>query len=79
MPCVPLTWSSTLCATVWLTTAALAPVYDVLTLTVGGEICGYYAIGSCVAAIEPAMTMISEMTMANIGRWIKNLDKTPPP
>ena len=50
-----------------------------LTLTVGGEICGYCAIGSCVAAIEPAMTMISEMTMANIGRWIKNLDKTPPP
>ena len=37
MPCVPLTWSSTICATVWLTTEALAPVYVVLTLTVGGE------------------------------------------
>ncbi len=39
-----------------------------MPLTVGGEICGYCAIGSCVAAIAPAMTMMSETTMAKIGR-----------
>ena len=46
MPCVPLTCSSMICATVWLTTLALAPVYAVPTVIVGGEICGYCAIGS---------------------------------
>ena len=57
-----------ICATVSLTTAAEAPVYVVLTEIVGGEICGYCAIGSCVAEIAPTITMISETTIAKIGR-----------
>ena len=68
MPCVPLTCCSMICATVSLTTEAFAPVYVVLTETVGGEICGYCAIGSCTAAMRPTMTMMSEMTIAKIGR-----------
>ena len=79
MPCVPLICCSTTCATVSLTTDAFAPVYEVLTDTVGGEICGYWAIGSWNAASTPTMTMIIEMTIANIGRCIKNFDKMPPP
>jgi hypothetical protein len=51
-------------------------VYVVLRLTVGGEICGYWAIGKERRDKAPKMTMIMEMTMAKIGRRIKKLDMT---
>jgi hypothetical protein len=46
---------------------------------VGGEICGYWEIGSWTAEIRPTITIIIEITIAKIGRCIKNFDKTPPP
>jgi hypothetical protein len=46
----------------------------VLTVIVGGEICGYCAIGRLKAEIVPKITMIKDITIANIGRFIKNLD-----
>ena len=41
---------------------------------VGGEICGYCAIGRLTREISPRSTMISETTIAKIGRRIKNFD-----
>src|SRR6187455_1794156 len=43
-------------------------------VTVGGEISGYCAIGSTLAAIKPASTNRIEMTAAKIGRSMKNFD-----
>jgi len=37
-------------------------------LTVGGEIWGYWAMGRLNADKRPKITIISEMTMAKIGR-----------
>ena len=75
MPSVPLTDCSMTCATVSLTTEALAPTYVVETLMVGGEIRGYWATGSESPANTPMMTNAIAMTMAKIGRRIKNFGK----
>ena len=41
---------------------------------VGGEIWGYCAMGRVRREMVPRSTMIMEMTMAKIGRLIKNFD-----
>ncbi len=43
-------------------------------VTVGGEISGYCAIGSTLAAINPASTNRIAMTPEKIGRSMKNFD-----
>jgi hypothetical protein len=42
-----------------------------LTITVGGVISGYCAIGSVNTAIAPAITMMIANTVANMGRRMK--------
>ena len=54
--------------TVCSTVSALAPMYVAVTVTVGGAICGYCAIGSVGIVMSPTNTMKSEQTDAKIGR-----------
>src|SRR5262249_2829119 len=68
----PLTSCSIGVATVSATTLALAPGYDAGTLTVGGVISGYWAIGNLISATRPMMMMTMEMTVAKTGRSTKN-------
>ena len=58
------------CSTVW----ASAPTYVVLMTISGGTMFGYWAIGRPRMATTPTMTMMMEMTMATMGRLMKNLD-----
>jgi len=67
----PLICSSIGVATVLATVSALAPGYDVLTVTVGGAISGYWAIGRNAAAIPPPMMVTTDSTMAKTGRSMK--------
>jgi hypothetical protein len=53
--------------------SALAPGKVAVISTVGGAICGYCAIGNCIAAANPASTMIMDTTDAKLGRVMKNL------
>src|ERR1700730_12861188 len=53
---------------------ASAPVYVVETLTCGGTISGNWARGRLRMAIKPTMTVRMGMTMAPIGRLMKNLE-----
>ncbi len=54
--------------------SASAPVYVPVTLICGGMISGNWAIGSARIATRPASTVTIEMTMATIGRRMKNPD-----
>src|SRR3974390_271689 len=50
----PLTCCSIGAATVWATTSALAPGYWQVTITVGGAMGGYMAMGRAQSEIAPA-------------------------
>src|ERR1043165_7887974 len=58
---------ATVCSSVW----ADAPGYTACTVTTGGAISGYCAIGKERIAARPASTMKVEMTAANSGRSMK--------
>ena len=72
MPSTPFTSFSMTCATVSLSTSASAPIYVVETITVGGAISGYWAMGSEKAASSPNMVKSSAATIADNGCLIKN-------
>src|SRR5437762_9093499 len=67
----PLTCCSIGAATVSETTWALAPGYWQVTITVGGAIGGYIAMGSAHSAIAPASVITIDRTVAKIGRSMK--------
>src|SRR4051794_9636898 len=54
--------------------SASAPVYVVVRLTCGGRICGNCAIGSPSSETTPMMTVTIAMTIATMGRRMKNAD-----
>src|SRR5258705_7061740 len=58
-------------ATVSSSTLAEAPGYTALTVTTGGAISGYCAIGRLRIADRPASTRNTEITAAKIGRSMK--------
>src|SRR6185436_7522504 len=74
MPCTPLMAFSSGAATVCSSTSADAPGYTACTVTTGGAISGYCAIGSERIAARPASTKNTEITAAKIGRSMKNLE-----
>src|SRR5258707_2670771 len=55
---------------------ASAPVYVAETLICGGTMSGSCATGSLDIATAPAITVRIEITMATMGRLMKNLDMT---
>src|SRR4029450_12081661 len=61
------------------TTSALAPGYRVLTWMVGGTISGYWATGRPYRNTAPMMMVMRAMTLAKIGRSMKNLEITARP
>src|SRR3984893_4616650 len=71
----PLICCSSGATTVAATTSALAPGYWPLTLTTGGAISGYWAIGSLPTATAPTMTKTIEITAAKIGRSMKKWER----
>src|SRR5579864_7802463 len=71
----PLICSSIGVTTVDATVSALAPGYWPVTLTMGGAILGYWAIGSRKNDTPPRITMMIEITAAKIGRSMKKCDK----
>src|SRR5262245_33737289 len=70
----PLIWFSRGAATVCSSTWAEAPGYTARTVTTGGAISGYCAIGSTRMPASPAITMKIESTAAKIGRSMKKRD-----
>src|SRR5262249_55981751 len=52
---------------------ASAPTYVACSRISGGAMFGNIAIGSCTIATTPRITMMIAVTMATIGRLIKNL------
>jgi len=52
------------------TVCASAPVKIPETLTVGGVMSGYCAIGNVVMAMKPTNTITTEITIAVTGRFI---------
>src|SRR4030095_3050881 len=56
------------------TVCASAPTYVVCTCTSGGAIAGNCEMGRVTIVTAPTMTVSSEITMATIGRLMKNLD-----
>ena len=56
------------------TVRASAPVYVVATWISGGTMLGNWAMGSPVMATTPMITIRMAITMATIGRLMKNLD-----
>src|SRR5215510_2734919 len=52
---------------------ASAPTYVACSRISGGAMSGNIAIGSCTIATTPRITMMMEITMATIGRLMKNL------
>src|SRR5512139_600222 len=56
------------------TVRASDPVYVVWTWISGGTMLGNWAMGSLDMATRPRMTMRMAITIATIGRLIKNLD-----
>src|SRR6476620_15877 len=74
MPCTPLIAFSSGAATVSSSVCAEAPGKTACTVTTGGAISGYCAIGSERIAAIPASTKNTEMTAAKIGRSMKNLE-----
>src|SRR6476646_3054788 len=51
---------------------ASAPTYVACSRISGGAIFGNIAIGNCTIAITPRITMMMAITMATIGRLMKN-------
>src|SRR3954466_3139578 len=74
MPGTPLIAFSIGDATVCSMVCADAPGYTACTVTTGGAISGYCAIGSERIAARPASTRNSEITAAKIGRSMKKRD-----
>src|SRR5213594_525952 len=54
--------------------SASAPTYVALSKISGGASSGNCAIGSWIMATMPMITITIEMTIATIGRLMKNLD-----
>src|SRR5215475_1294256 len=77
MPSVPESCCSMGAATVCAMVLALAPGYAVVIVTVGGEISGYWEIGRLNDAITPASVIRIAITVAKIGRSMKNREKAP--
>ena len=71
-PSTPLTACSMGIPTVLAMTSALAPGYIVVTWMVGGTISGYCATGKVNRHTSPRMTVTMAMTLAKIGRSMKN-------
>src|SRR5512142_144746 len=71
MPGTPLIAFSIGDATVCSTVVADAPGYTAWTVTTGGAISGYWAIGSARIDARPAMMKNVAMTAAKIGRSMK--------
>ena len=74
MPSTPLTCCSMGTPTVSATVCASAPGYIADTITVGGVMSGYCATGRLLYVSAPASTIATAMTIANIGRSIKNFE-----
>ncbi len=74
MRSTPLICCSSGATTVEATTSALAPGYWPVTLTTGGAISGYCAIGRRPSDTAPIMTNTTEMTAAKIGRSMKKCE-----
>src|SRR5580704_4473266 len=72
----PLTCCSIGAATVSATTWALAPGYWQVTLTVGGAIGGYIAMGNAQSDSPPASVIAIDRTVAKIGRSMKKRENT---
>ena len=60
-------------------TSGLAPGYCAETAIVGGVKSGYCSTGSCNSDTIPPKTINSEITVAKIGRLIKNLENISAP
>ncbi len=71
-PCTPLIAVSSGVVTDDSTVSGLAPMYDAVTVTVGGAIGGNCAIGSVGIAMIPTSKMTAEQTAAKIGLRTKN-------
>ncbi len=74
MPSTPLTCCSMGTPMVSATVAASAPGYMADTITVGGVMSGYWAMGRLLNVSTPASTIATAMTMENMGRCMKNLE-----
>src|SRR2546427_10611192 len=68
---MPVIWFSSGAATVCSSVSAEAPGYTACTVTTGGAISGYCAIGRLRIAARPAITMKTERTAAKMGRSMK--------
>src|SRR5215831_7213160 len=77
MPSVPESCCSIGAATVDAMVSALAPGYAVVMVTVGGEISGYCETGRLNDEMMPASVTRIAMTLAKIGRSMKNFEKLP--
>src|ERR1035438_8905219 len=71
---MPLRTCSMGVATDCSTVCASAPTNVVVTRASGGTILGNWAIGSDTSATAPTMTVMIAMTIATIGRLMKNFD-----
>src|SRR4051794_10602668 len=72
MPSTPLSSCSSGIVTEDSTTSDDAPMYVLVTLTVGGARSGYCEMGSVGSASRPASRMMMEQTAAKMGRLRKN-------
>src|SRR5689334_13099163 len=79
MPGTPLIAFSIGDATVCSSVCAEAPGYVACTVTTGGAISGYCAIGSDRIAARPASTMNVARTIAKTGRSMKKRENIGPP
>src|ERR1041385_894630 len=70
MPGDPLICVSMAVVVVCSTVCASAPVNIPVTLTVGGVMSGYWAIGNVAIAMRPTSTITTDVTMAVTGLFI---------
>ncbi len=75
---MPDSCSSIGAATVFASVSAFAPGYVAVIVTVGGAMSGYCAIGSVFNATSPASIRMIAITLAKIGRRMKNFDMSDP-
>ena len=71
---IPLIWFSSGAATESASVLASAPGYWAETVICTGLMFGYCSTGNWVMAMPPARQIISETTIAKIGRSMKNLE-----
>ena len=69
---MPESWSSIGWATVRAIVSESAPSYVAETRTIGGVMSGYCESDRMRIAIRPEITMMSERTVAKIGRRMQN-------